>query len=335
MRNLCRFIGLLVCIGPIIGCGGSTDPCRCPSADTLTEENIIRPFARDSFYISTEFGWTMGWLAGCQRLGSHLIAGGCMLEDVPDSVLSLQGFYVDPTVPDWECQWTMGQGTNLLTIKTTCIVPHEPEPLPSDPSCDCPPVEPIQDRVKRIKRGGQLLGQEPKTIVSTCDGPDDVLISGGCSGEGDSGDSARLRLVSTGPTADGTGWTCTTYHTDPAADTQPIATAACIRPPSPNTAPEAVPLRDRINMVTTTATLVANDILITDATCNPGDMLIMGGCQLDDPENQIGVTMFRTGYAPEPDNRPDTWQCGWKSTKDTDSQATVTAICLEPLSEPT
>jgi hypothetical protein len=134
-------------------------------------------------------------------------------------------------------------------------------------------------------------------------------------------------LISSGFRAERTEWACTWKN--PTAESFPAtATATCIRPPTPGTAPEAEPLTDRIAIVTQTTTLPASDAHIAEASCAPGDFLLWGSCTLDSPAGHPDVTMFRSGFLPPDQNRPNTWQCAWNNPTALIPTAAASAVCL-------
>jgi hypothetical protein len=144
--------------------------------------------------------------------------------------------------------------------------------------------------------------------------------------------SREPTLISSGLKAEGTEWACTWKN--PTTESFPAtATATCIRPPTPGTATEAEPLTDRIAIVTQTTTLPASDAHIADVSCAPGDFLLWGSCTLDSPTSHPDVTMFRSGFLPPDQNRPNTWQCAWNNPTALTPAATATAVCLKPTSQ--
>jgi hypothetical protein len=258
--------------------------------------------------------------------GDRFMGGGCMLTPFsPVSTLTQGGYQSDADV--WWCGWNSRTASQVfLESQAVCLRPSSGE-TEALASCECPPVEPVIDRILHVERGGIVASDSVYRLASTCD-PGQLLVGGGC--QFDTGSwSEELTLISSGFNADRSEWACT-WKNRTFASFAATATATCIRPPTPGTAPEAEPLTDRIDIITQTTTLPASDAHIADASCAPGDFLLWGSCTLDSPADHPDVTMFRSGFLPPEQNRPNTWQCGWNNPTALAPTGAATAVCLKP-----
>jgi hypothetical protein len=153
------------------------------------------------------------------------------------------------------------------------------------------------------------------------------LLVGGGGWFNATGPSRESTLISSGFNAEGTEWACT-WKNPTTESYSATAVATCIRPPTPSTAPEPEPLTDRIDIIKQTTTLPASDAHVADVSCAPGDFLLWGSCTLDSPADHADVTMFRSGFLPPDQNRPNTWQCAWNNPTDQTPAAIATAAWI-------
>jgi hypothetical protein len=185
----------------------------------------------------------------------------------------------------------------------------------------------LHDRIVRATSTATLKAYGSAILGATCE-PDAVLVGGGCGVDQSLRLSDSITVSRTGmePTLPQT-WMCGWNNSGDISGTIE-ATAICIAPPSPGTAPEAEPLADRITYRHEPRTLPTNNSLDNTVACAAGDTLLLGGCMVDrtDPRSDQ-VTLFQQGFDA---TNPNAWRCGWNNPTDAKPTATATAICLKP-----
>ena len=237
----------------------------------------------------------------------------------------------------WRCTYN-GVSTSVDHTNTAvCLA--EATPTPTDPpDCVCPPVEPLQDRFIRSEQIGTLSAGTVERFIASCPA-EATLVAGSCilPFVVESPGTDTTHLVSIGLSRDMAGndvWECA-WSNRSTMDVIPSVVAVCLRPPLDGTAPEAEPTADRLVKVEQRDTLPAGTSFIHEATCADGDFLLRGGCTLEDPEAApADLSIFRSGFLPETDNRPNTWQCGWNNPSTSTPTAIATALCLKPPTTP-
>ena len=254
----------------------------------------------------------------------------------------MQGFgdYYQPGAYDgrWLCDYT-NTSPDLYTNTVVCL--DDAAPIPPPPSgCVCPPVEPLQDRFLRDEQIGLLPGSTVARLTATC-AEGTALVGGSCTlAFPINFVNDYIKLVSNGFARDMAGndvWECT-WSNGSTMGVSPAVEALCLRPPMAGTAPEAEPISDRLIKVEQRGTLSAGASIIK-ATCADGDLLLRGGCTLEDFEAAPSdLTTFRSGFVLREnpgDGLPDTWQCGWNNPSGSSTPAAIaTALCVRPPATP-
>jgi hypothetical protein len=303
--------------------------CSCPPAETLTGERL----ARFSLKKSINLGITLGW--GCEDK-SYLLVGGCSsATDASTLTLVSAGFDLNTFGDELhECRW---EGYTpafpaTIDITTSALCVQEPSASMQTTSaaddCECPPVEPLLDRITRVARSEGLPATRSHHVRTMCDGG--VLIGGGCMVTPHSSANELVTLNQAG-FANG-GWQCSWNNPVDNATWTVTATAVCLRPPAPGTAPEDVSVEERVILATRQETLPAQGLLGFSVPCDPGDFLITGSCMLDTTEAPSHeITLIHHG--PESDQtNPNAWRCAWNNPTDATPTGSATAVCLKPLS---
>ncbi len=301
-------------------------PCLCPFSPSLDEMRIVHVTGT----VTSQQGFGTSCPAGHTRLGVS-----CFLDTLnPLPALRAVGLaeYWQAQLDDLSCSWRNRSGPNQDYSGTAiCLPPPEESDAATEPAgCECPPIEPLEDRFTRAEQAGLVPANGMVRVASRCD-DDALLVGGSCVLAFSSTGADQLSaLMSIGFAADG-AWECVWNNQ---ADTQPAGTAVamCLGPPSPLYAPEAEPLADRIVRVEDRVTLPAGGPHIEEVRCEPGDFLLWGSCTLETPDDSVReVTTFRSGFPPAEQDRASTWQCAWNNPTELTPTAIATAVCLKPL----
>jgi hypothetical protein len=232
---------------------------------------------------------------------------------------------------DLVCSWrNRTEPSQDYSVTAVCLAPAEElEEIAAPGGCECPPVEPLEDRFTRAEQAGLVPADGMVRVSSRCD-DDALLVGGSCVlAFSSTGDDQLAALMSIGFAADG-AWECVWNNQ---ADTQPAGTAVamCLQPPSPLHAPEIEPLAERIVRVEERVALPAGAPHIEEVSCDPGDFLLWGSCTLETPDDSVReVTIFRSGFPPAERDRTNTWQCAWNNPTSATPMAIATAVCLKP-----
>jgi hypothetical protein len=232
----------------------------------------------------------------------------------------------------WFCGYNGGASPFPITT-TVCLA--EALPVPAPPSgCACLPVEPLQDRFIRSEQTEILPAGMVKRFTVSCP-PEATLVGGSCVVPlRMTGEDSFVNLVSVGDVVGNDVWECA-WSNGSTVDQSMSVVAICLRPPLDGTASEAEPTADRLVKVEQRDVLPAGTSLIHEATCADRDFLLRGGCTLEDSEAApADLSIFRSGFLPETDNRPNTWQCGWNNPSTSTLTAIATALCLKPPTAP-
>lgn len=241
-------------------------------------------------------------------------------------------YYLSALEGFWFCKYPNSTPSRDITMTAVCLGDAPPVTEPP-PTCECPPVEPLQDRIFRSEQTGTSSAGTVKRFAAFCPA-DATLIAGGCAiPSGTMGEDRFTNLISAGfakDMDDSDVWECA-WSNASTVDQSPSIVAVCLRPPMAGTAPEAEPSADRLVKVEQRNTLPAGTSFIHEVTCADGDFLVHGGCTLEDPESApSNLNIFRSGFVPEENNRPNTWQCGWNNPSSSTPTAIATALCLKP-----
>jgi hypothetical protein len=315
------FIPDLVDAGP--DSGPDADLCACQPAATLHAEQITRVL--EVFPYLNAWSPYKGSGVLCEE-GTRAIGGGCTHQPSHSSVEIRQtGNHPSEPEDSWTC--VMSNRTpesRTMDLHIICLAPGDIVEQPA--GCGCAVVEPLHDRIVRTTSTATLSGYDSAILGATCQ-PDAVLVGGGCSFDSvEYSEAVTVSRTGIEPTLPLT-WICGWNNSGDVSGTIE-ATAICITPPSPGTAPEAEPLAERITYVHESRTLPTNNSLNNTVACAAGDTLLLGGCIVDRPDPQSDqVTLFQQGFDA---TNPNAWRCGWNNPTDTTPTATATAICLRP-----
>jgi hypothetical protein len=248
--------------------------------------------------------------------------------------------YFDPRDDErWLCKYNASSNNNH-SITTVCLADAEPVPEPPQ-SCDCELVESLQDRFLRSEQTGVSPGGTVMRFTASCPA-EATLVGGSCILPFlMSGADRFVDLISVGFATDMDGndvWECA-WNNESSSTMNPSVVAICLRPPMPGTAPEVVPMADLVVKVEQRDTLPAGTSFIHQATCAEGDLLLRGGCTLEEPEAApLDLSIFRAGFLREEDDDedtlPNTWQCGWNNPSTSTPTAIATALCIKPVPAP-
>jgi hypothetical protein len=294
--------------------------CECPPAEVLTADRIVRAAGT----IST----VVGVIHRCSA-SEKLLAGSCIRTALePEKAIFYTGFSNFAGDDNWQCSWRNPTfEVTLITHTVICLTGSDNQVALHAEDCECLPPEPVVNRFIRVAQAGNLPSMGTAMIASECD-EGDLLIGGGCAVEYASSDY-RTSLYSAGFAPDGT-WRCAWKN--PYTETfTGTATALCLRPPAPGTAPEHEPLGDRIVRKERASMLPAGNVYLQEVTCDAGDSLLWGSCALENPDPTLAdVHLFRSGFVDEDQARPNTWQCAWNNLTDLTPTAIATAVCLKP-----
>lgn len=312
-------------------------PCSCLAAEVLSSDRILHDYRR--------FPTAPGQLYGCLR-DEYLIAGGCIVDELTSSLrLREHGFNESTSIESrgWRCFFNGGfswEDMRHTTATAVCLADPLPTP-PLPPNCECLPVEPLEDRFVNAQQTGTIPGGTVARVTASCQA-ETTLLAGSCSlafemsGANDSAD-----LVSAGFSNDVDGeplWECV-WINHGTASVSPIVTVTCLRPPKPDTAPEAVPFADLVVKVEQRDTVPAGTLFTHQVACAEGELLLHGGCTLEDAESAPSdLSIFRAGFLREEDGDddtlPNTWQCGWNNPSTSTPTAIATALCIKPVPAP-
>ncbi len=266
-----------------------------------------------------------------------MIAGSCVMDALePRTKLYDHGFaqYWQPVIDkSWVCGWNQPDSTPRLHTTTAVCVTEAPL-VPSPPTgCECPPIEPLEDRFVRREQSGNMPPGQVTSVSTPC--PEDTLLLGGSCliPFNAAGHDFSTNLVSIGFAKDASGndiWECAWNNGSPATLT-PAVVAMCLRPPMSGTAPEAEPTSVRLVHAEKRETLSASSNYVQEVTCAGDDFLLWGSCTLADPAaGPRDLNIYRSGFIDSAANRPNTWQCGWNNPTTSTPTVIATALCLKP-----
>jgi hypothetical protein len=293
--------------------------CACPGHEPLSKDHLV-----DAWEITSTSG-SQG--RTCSNPGDFLLTGSCVY-DAPFSVeeLGTIGFQTFDQVVYWICGHTYVIDPSALQHGTRCItsLPAEAQP---PASCECPEIETPGDRLFYVEQLGTVLKGLSLNVEVTC--PEgSLLVSGGCTAFATSDGTTDLASAGSLPAAPQT-WTCSFRNTSTSGDRSVKANAVCLNPTIDAITSEVV--SEDIEYVFEPGVLPADTLHIVEATCPVGEILVAGGCRLEDVQDvAIGINIVRDGLHQPADNRPNTWQCGWRNDTATTPAVLAMAVCLDP-----
>lgn len=318
-----------------VACGGNDTPpgCDCPWADTLTADRITREVFDYSAY--------NGEVVDCSGEDQLLFGASCFVKDALENyVMNSNGYFEhrQQGEPGWTCTWDnfTAQRRDYRTT-TLCLEPADPADSALPPGCGCEEVEPLDMRFVRDVQTEALPSGELVRVSASCQEEGHVTIGGGCTVKDNDAwpaDDWQAHLVGTGFSPDGSEWHCDWQITS-SRDLIGAAAALCVAPPSDDTAPEEVPLSERIVRVEREVNLLQGGIFRLESECEEGDTLIRGSCTVDPLELARDVQLLVSAFPEDTLTRPNAWLCEWWVPLGvTQVKGTATALCLKPLEEP-
>lgn len=327
----------MILAGASVACGsdGSTAPepvdadvCGCPGAGRIQSDlvltgggSVVLPGERtkgvDSECLDTEV----------------LMSGSCYLDPLPQgvSVLAHSPFTSIGINNAWRCGWDFGQGGGVqvtMTVTSLCMKPdtelQEPDVAPP---CECPLMEQMSARVQNATMTGAISAQAVSSYQATC--PDGhYLIGGYCDSEIIS--AADFWLVSSGPSEDLNSWSCTWRNNRDRVFSASVK-ATCVRPVTPDTALDEIPLSEQAPIVSKEETLSPDGFHSVEAVCPPGKHALWGGCVVTEGAEESRVRLARIGFLPEVDNNPNVWHCTWNNEPSgVTTKGKAFATCVDP-----
>lgn len=318
----------------VIDAAGPDAPpsCVCPGAEVLASTRVIR----DTFNARAPGGSVVD----CKSSDGFLLTGSCFVDELePRMKLNGYGFteYEGISLEGWSCSWNSPDSRTRDHINTAVCLTGRPAVPEAPPDCVCPVVESLEERFIRSEQTGTLPAGMNKRVTASCPG-EALLVAGSCILPFRTTiDNYLANLISAGFATNEAGkdvWECA-WSNGSTVSLSPSVVAMCLRPPMAGTAPEAEPTASRLVRVEQRDTLPAGTSFLHEATCADGDYLLRGGCTIEDPEAAPrDLNIFRAGFLPESNNRPNTWQCGWNNPSTSTPTAIATALCLKPPSAP-
>lgn len=288
--------------------------CECPGSELLSREHFA------DWWNQVSTGTSEGWTVPCEDESDFFLNGTCSLVNLQSGRLISSGFS-ESDDNEWVCELAApyaqlkGSGRCLRDL---------PRP---DEACECPEIETPRDRIFRVAQAGTIPSQDGASVSVQCP-IGSTLLGGSCKEL----DPPATALIAGGVDPDDhQTWRCSWYYPYTAGSRGTQATAMCLRPPGPDALTgEPVP-PEEFEYVIEQGTIPPDDgTLIVDATCQPGDVLVAGGCYIPEPDAlQNGVVLMRTGRVDPLFNRPDTWQCGWRNGSSVNLTGIAVATCMK------
>lgn len=292
--------------------------CACPGRELLSEQHL-----RDTWYRLEVNEATLKDLA-CEDAVAIHVNGTCSFVDLAgDGSLSVFDFSRDKQ--KWRCRRAITAQAFMMSVRCVQPLDHSDQ-IGAD--CDCPALETPLDRIVFPEQIVTIPGAGIAEVTTTCP-QGSILLGGGCTGGHDGwGDGL---IISAGPHRDDPQtWHCSwsSYSINPLDGK---AMAMCLTPPGPDAVTGEPIAPETIEHVFVEETLPANNTRIVDATCDPGDTLIAGGCHLEGLDTTLqDLRLKRIGLAHPDDNRPNTWQCAWRNPTEATPRVFAMATCLKP-----
>jgi len=291
--------------------------CACPGTELLSREHFVDiwDFVDDGYF---------GELRRCEVPTDQLIAGGCSFQD-PGNGDSL----IENTFESDRIRWVCARlSANLfLDFFIRCVRPLDRTGEIGE-ECTCPAYETPAERFFYVEQAVTVPAQGVAGVDTTCPAGS-TLIGGGCKG-GHSGLSGDALVIGGGIRPDDPQtWNCS-WHAPGNGPLSSIATGVCLNAPGPDAVTGESVAPELFEHVNVEETLAPNSTRIIDATCDPGDTLISGGCHVEDASIEIAnLRLKRSSMLRPEENRPNTWQCAWHNRTAASPRVIATATCMK------
>lgn len=201
-------------------------------------------------------------------------------------------------------------------------------------SCECPTGDLLAEHFARYSYTDRVSSLATVNRSIHCDPfPDWLLVGGSCSA---SPAGYNISLGHSGVIPDSLGylWSCRWYDGN-WVETTVTTSSLCVIPsatpdmPAECDCPPVQEFRDRIYALTSSAPFVPDTVDNTLAvTCEPGDVLLNGGCSTSFDVSALYLRLTSSGYDPE---NPDAWRCTWSHLGGPEiGTMTATAMCMRP-----
>jgi hypothetical protein len=298
------------------------DACACESTGDLIARITHVPLQREIFD-DVGVGSGCGPYPTLMYVG-ELLGGSCVLESGPsedDAAMTELGVYY-PDIQKIEEQGISWFGfirafardeDNQMIVTAACI------DTAVDATAACSRQLDVSHEVEYawIPPGG-VIDAGARCASGT-------LVGGGCSVAPLQEDKIRILRAGMDP-ADPNRWLCSWRSHDAAEDIAVAVQAFCLEETIPESCACCPPLTDSIRVQQETQPLTPGTNRL-QATCDPGELLLLGNCMLDgaDSATLANVTMFRFGIPP---GDTDTWGCSWNNPDAIPATAIATALCL-------
>jgi hypothetical protein len=292
--------------------------CACPGTELLSPQHLIDlwEFASPSTAVVA--------ITDCPMDTDLPIGGACMFSDLGQGIGlfgSARGGNNIVGYVSWYCRHSPFV-SGRVDHAARCVRPLDRTGEIAE-GCTCPPFETPRDRIFYVQQAVTIPQGETAEVTSSCPAGAS-LLGGAC----DVDYSASLIGQGSYP-EDPQSWHCSWYGFN--GTEQGRAAAICLNPPAPDAVTGEPVAPEIIEYVFTEDTLPANGTRIVDATCAPGDTLIVGGCQIADVSGgSDGLVLKRIGMVKPEDNRPNTWHCAWRNPTALTPKVFALATCLKP-----
>ena len=291
--------------------------CACPGTELLSRQHLIDVWG------SVDPNSNFSAIATCPMDTDLAISGACQLYDLNElsGLLGSTRIVIDIVGSRyWRCLYTPFR-FGKLSHAARCVRPVDRTGEIAE-GCTCPPFETPRDRIFYVQQAVTIPANGTAEVTSSCPAGA-TLIGGAC-------DNDTAGLIGQGSyPEDPQSWHCSWYGFN--GTRAGLASAICLNPPAPDAVTGDPVTPEIIEYVFAEDTLPANGTRVVDATCAPGDVLISGGCQVDDPSlGSDGLIMKRIGMAKPEDNRPNTWHCAWRNPTAATPKVFALATCLKP-----
>jgi hypothetical protein len=297
--------------------------CACPGTELLSRDNFI-----DVWRLRLEDNGSKARLVDCPLKTDLPISGGCMFHSLTEpAFLSGYSRIGNPTFgyATWACHTS--QFAAGINVGVRCVRPLDRGEATAE-ECMCPEYETPADRIFYVPQSVTLQPSGITTVSPSCPSGS-VLLGGSCHAD------HAVKLLGQGPHPDDTQvWQCS-WHNTFEGEINGDSAAICMYPPGLDALTGEPVAPEIIEYVFTEDTLPANGTYITSATCDRGDTLLAGGCQLDEVTADLeGLALKHIGLAKPQDNAPNTFQCGWGNPTSLTPKVFVMATCMKAAAAP-